>query len=1387
MKMIKFKSLLLATAVPLICMADPLILSGYDYEASEVLAAANVDMDDANATTAVLRAMMRSAGNEARSREVTVHFAAGTYRLANNLPIYSNMTLELDEGATIVSESAEPTGLLRAQHFNAAGEQCACTEDVCDHGGHTQITNVTIVGGVWMRNSPSDVETYGMRLLHGDNIVIKDLIIGGCSGHVLNLSGSSNVLVENVTFTDFVQYDGTDASFWGDYEVYDANRYNTVEAIHLDYCSEEGEPNAFPLDATACSNVIIRNCTFDNAFSGVGTHHLPVQNGERGADITVEGCVFSGSSFFCYGFGYDRMNLSGNIVQVGKGLLNTSQTSVTTVGNAVSNSTDNAVYLFNESSGVLTDDVFIGGDSAAIRVDGASLAIVRKCFVEGVDKHGISISGGELVAEENEILSCGGNGVYVDKGATVTISSNKIVNAALTGIRVCDRVNVVEANDNIITAAGLHGFSVENSRLTASGNQIDSPAKYGFLISGGSSYSLADNIVSDAVVDGIRVDSAASGGMVCGNTVNNAGERGIYILNTDASTVSSNTVATTKTSEGIYVLQANTTDISGNKVTDSTGYAIRVQGVSTQPMTATISGNTAGTSNVERSDIRVGDYCRNCVLLCNTTLSAKGVSESKTGTSGTIVRDYQYIVKFNGNGATSGSMKDQKRMFDDGKKLPENGFTRTNYHFLGWATEKDGPVKYKDNQVGDLSSKDGETVTLYAVWEISSYKVSFNGNGATSGTMKAQTINVGASKALKENAFKRTGYTFLGWAKKKGATKADYADKAKVKNLSKDNGATVKLYAVWKANAYTVKFDSNGGTGTMKKLSLTYDDGKKLTANGFTRANYHFLGWATAKGGSVKYTDKQAANLTEKSGATVTLYAVWEISTYKVAFNANGGTGSMKAQSINVGASKALTANAFKRTGYAFLGWAKKKDATKADYAEKAKVKNLSKDNGATVTLYAVWKANAYTVAFYGNGATSGAVKSLAMKYGKAKALPANAFRRTNWTFMGWSTAKGAAAADYKDRAKVKNLSKKAGATVTLYAVWRRDSFTVKFDGNGATSGAVKAQKMDTATKTALTSNAFKRAGYEFLGWSKKKDATKADYANKAKVKDLAKAGKSVTLYAVWSLPAWAHGTFNGSGGYMPDSQYADWSGGVAVAKVSSLGKLSGTLTLEHDGGTKAVAFSAKTFSKYYASRTIDQLCDLLDYDEEDEYGLLDDEEDGVAPSTVSAYVYEGVSFAMPDATTRKANLVLLSWPSGDGKTLMGRICLSLTDDIELELRENLFVSKRVTLPQFSGTPKKAFKVAAAAAAEEWERALEELTKVEVTFGANGQLTIVGLNGSKKVWTTSATLNLWGREGKSFDVGTDFLTPTGRCLWFDCRLTPGKDGKIAASGITFEW
>ena len=468
------------------------------------------------------------------------------------------------------------------------------------------------------------------------------------------------------------------------------------------------------------------------------------------------------------------------------------------------------------------------------------------------------------------------------------------------------------------------------------------------------------------------------------------------------------------------------------------------------------------------------------------------------------------------------------------------------------------------------------------------------------------------------------------------------------------------------------------------------------------------------------------------------------------------------------------------RKGYTFSGWYLDGTSTKVTASYKPK---------ANVRVVAKWKANAYTVKFDKNGGTGKAMANKKYTYGKKYTLPANTYKRSGYTFLGWATDKKATKAKYSDKQKnVKNLSAKANGTVTLYAVWKQNTYTVKFDANGGT-GSVTAQTIKTGVNTALSANKFTRTGYEFLGWSTKKNATTATYSNKAKVKDLAKANKSVTLYAVWSLPVWAKGTFIGSSGYWSPIT-ANFFDGVGVATVSSMGALSGTIKLEKSGGGVAtVAFSAPAFSTYYSSRSIDQLLDLLDYDEEDDpYGIAEDVEDGVAPASVKVYIYKAVSFKLPDESTpRTADVALMSW-TYDGKTIRGALGLSLDSEMEMCLNQNLFLSKQVTLPQFSGTPKKSFNVSAAAQySDSWEGQASDLTKVEVTFGANGALTVAGYNGTAKKWTTSATLQLYRYLDGAFDAGADFLTPDGTQLWFDCELKPGKNGKVDASGITFRW
>ena len=127
------------------------------------------------------------------------------------------------------------------------------------------------------------------------------------------------------------------------------------------------------------------------------------------------------------------------------------------------------------------------------------------------------------------------------------------------------------------------------------------------------------------------------------------------------------------------------------------------------------------------------------------------------------------------------------------------------------------------------------------------------------------------------NGFTKTGYTFAGWATSSTGAVA-YSNSQSVKNLTATHGGTVTLYARWTPNTYTVVYNGNGATsGSTASSSHTYDTAKNLTANGFTKTGYTFMGWSTSATGSVVYSNQQSVkNLTATKGGNVTLYAKWE-------------------------------------------------------------------------------------------------------------------------------------------------------------------------------------------------------------------------------------------------------------------------------------------------------------------------------------------------------------------------------------------------------------------------------------------------------------------------------------------------------------------------------
>lgn len=241
-----------------------------------------------------------------------------------------------------------------------------------------------------------------------------------------------------------------------------------------------------------------------------------------------------------------------------------------------------------------------------------------------------------------------------------------------------------------------------------------------------------------------------------------------------------------------------------------------------------------------------------------------------------------YYITFNSNGGT-GNMSRQTMPVGVATALLANAFSRLGYLFNGWAKSASGAKEYSDKQsVKDIAAA-GTTTILYALWNAITYYIKYNGNGNTGGSMSNSEHKYDTSKNLTANAFTKTGYLFNGWAKSASGSK-EYSDGASVKNLASTQGATVNLYALWNAITWYIKFNANGGSGTMANQEFKYDTPKALTANAFSRPGYSFNGWATSASGSKVYNDKQSVkNLKSTHGATLNLYALWtDLSYYAI-------------------------------------------------------------------------------------------------------------------------------------------------------------------------------------------------------------------------------------------------------------------------------------------------------------------------------------------------------------------------------------------------------------------------------------------------------------------------------------------------------------------------
>ena len=173
--------------------------------------------------------------------------------------------------------------------------------------------------------------------------------------------------------------------------------------------------------------------------------------------------------------------------------------------------------------------------------------------------------------------------------------------------------------------------------------------------------------------------------------------------------------------------------------------------------------------------------------------------------------------------------------------------------------------------LSDIDMLSGKTMTASKSITIKakpSYTVSYSANGG-SGAPSSQTKWYDESLTLSSTKPTRTGYTFKGWSTSSTATTATWSAGG-----TYTTNATDTLYAVWKANTYTVSYNANGGSGAPSSQTKTYGKTLTLSSTVPTRTNYNFVGWATS---STATTASYQAGGSYTKNSAATLYAVWEL------------------------------------------------------------------------------------------------------------------------------------------------------------------------------------------------------------------------------------------------------------------------------------------------------------------------------------------------------------------------------------------------------------------------------------------------------------------------------------------------------------------------------
>ena len=459
-----------------------------------------------------------------------------------------------------------------------------------------------------------------------------------------------------------------------------------------------------------------------------------------------------------------------------------------------------------------------------------------------------------------------------------------------------------------------------------------------------------------------------------------------------------------------------------------------------------------------------------------------------------------YTVTLNAaGGSNSGSVE---ATFDSTMKDIAALPSRHGYNFVGYFDAEQGGEQYYDSDGKAFGGKKftvDDNIVLYAQWTPVTYTIEFYSEGRYAGVISEVTFGTLRLPSALSLGLERYNFDFVGWNMYDQQNWAMYLAETDYSiGLSGEQGGTVVLYAAWQEKPlHSLMFDANGGTGAPALIQVHEEETIALPFVMPERADYTFLGWATAA--TAESAEYFSGGDFTMGDAPVTLYAVWKHN-YRLMYDAGEGgfTSDIAAVYPAPGEKIALTDVKPVRTGYVFVGWAAEKDASAAGYEPGGEFEMPLEDGD--VTLYAVWKAAEYSVTVY--EADGYETEGLLENY---EYMATAAFTVKGYLPKVYINGEQASLQDGKYTFIV------LGDTVVT--ITDGSKLALVYDANGGTGVSVDTNEYQSGDTTKISEQKPSRTGYAFVGWAAEEGASEAQYAAGGEIQF---GEADIVLYAVW-------------------------------------------------------------------------------------------------------------------------------------------------------------------------------------------------------------------------------------------------------------------------------